>query len=428
MRKLGHGHSLMFFAPLEIDRHIRTVVSKGPLDVIDTLDILQWTIHETCNDIQQRAHHWAQQGINHQGRYNAWSKFCANELTPEQLSTQWLQPEVKSLMELYAPQDASNPTAFTVPEIRERCINLGIISLHEGGMDEEQEREVIHEVQREREVERPPRVSPIKHSLSKEVTNFVKTGAILKKSSVFHPVFTTLVNTSTVMNEPHVWSRWIFATKDFCRTVNPAQGSASTKMDEFLRPVQWIVSSQTAVRQLLVILSPHEVNELLPEIRKSEHIHLHLYTPRTTKSMVPSDNLRLYSIPAVSANWTPPQVLVSQLNVFAGQLYFSDRAAYIRLCRFLCVYAQDLQDEDDMIMECDGFITPGQRRGPASEQVQRTFQNTPLPFVKVLLGLRRKGMSFAQTHMGKLLDGRLLTERDFERVENLEVRLVCSSF
>ena len=181
------------------------------------------------------------------------------------------------------------------------------------------------------------------------------------------------------------------------------------------------------IRQLLVILSPHEVNELLPEIRKSEHIHLHLYTPRTTKSMVPSDNLRLYSIPAVSANWTPPQALVSQPNVFAGQLYFSDHAAYIQLCRFLCVYAQDLQDEDDMIMECDGFITPEQRRGPASGQAQRTFQNTPLPFVKVLLGLRRKRMSFAQTHMGKLLDGRLLAERDFERVENVRLYFDRSS-
>ena len=185
MWKLGHGHSLMFFVPLEIDRRIHTVVSKGPLDIIDTLDILQWTIHETCDDIQQQAHHWAQQGINQQGRYNAWSKFCANELTPEQLSMEWLQPEVKSLMGLYAPQDTSNPTAFTIPEIRERCVSLGIISLHGGEMDEEQEREVICKVQREQEVERLPRVSPIKHSLSK-VTNFVKTGAILRFSSSFH--------------------------------------------------------------------------------------------------------------------------------------------------------------------------------------------------------------------------------------------------
>ena len=421
MRKLGHSHSIMFFAPLEVDRNIRSVANKGPLDVIDTMDILQWAIRETCKDIQQRAPHWAQQGMNHQARYDAWSRFCADELTPEQLSTEWLQPEVKSLEELYAPHDASKSTTFTVPEIRERCVSLGIASLREGGMDEEQEREIVHEVVREREVERPPRASPAQHSLSNEVTNFVKTGVISNPSTVFHPVFTTLGNTSAVTNEPHVWNRWVLATTDFCRTIVPSEGGASSKLDDFLRPVQWIVSSQTAVRQILVVLSPHEVDRLLPYIRNSENVHLHLYTPRTTKSMTPTDDLSLYIIPAASSDWTLPQALVGQLNIFAGQLYLSDREAYLRLCRFLCIYAQDLQDEELMVVECDGFITPEHRCGSLASQTRRIFQNTPLPFVKMLLGLRRKGMSFAQTHMGKLLEGRLLTERDFESAEDVRL-------
>ncbi|KAG6377791.1 hypothetical protein JVT61DRAFT_14564 [Boletus reticuloceps] len=426
MRKLGHGHSLMFFAPLEIDRRIRSVADKGPGDVINTIDILHWTIRETCDDVQQRAPHWAQQGTDHQTRYNAWYKFCAGELTPEQLSTQWLQPEVKSLVELYAPHDASRPTAFTIPEIRERCISLGITSLREAGMDEEQEREIIHEVQREREVERPPRALPAKHSVSNGVSSFVKTGVIPSNSTVFRPIFTTLGNTSAATNESQVWTRWVLATEDFCRTIAPAEGDTSSKMDEFLRPVQWILSSQTASgRRVLVIISPHEVDRLLPSIRKSEYVHLHLYTPRTAKSMKPSDNLDLYNIPAVSSDWTPPGALMNQLNVFAGQLYLSDHAAYIRLCQILCVYAPDLQDEEVMVIECDGFIAPEHRRGSRSGRAQHTFRYTPLPFVKVLLGLRRKGMSFGQTHMGKILNGRLLSERDFESAETgSDVRLL----
>ena len=417
MRKLGHGHSLMFFAPLEIDRRIRTLAGKGPSDAISTADILHWAIRETCDDIQQRTPHWAQQGMNHQARYDAWSKFCADEIPPERLSAEWLQPEVKSLAELYAPHELSKITKITVPEIRQRCIDLGVTSLREGGMDEEQEREVMHEVEREREVERPPKVPPAKHSLSKEVTNFVKTGTIAKESLVFLPVFTTLNDTSAITNESNVWNRWTLATQDFCRTIDSSEDGTSSKVDEFLRPVQWVVSSKTAVPQVLVILSPHEVNQLLPHIRKSEHVHLHLYTPRTTKSMKPTDNLSLYSVPAVPDAWTPPQVLMGQLNVFAGQLYLSDYDAYIRLCRFLCVYAPDLQDEEDMMIECDGFIAPDQRHGSLAGQTQRTFQNTPLPFVKRLLGIRRKGMSFGQTHMGRLLEGRLLTEGDFATAE-----------
>ncbi|KAG6369456.1 hypothetical protein JVT61DRAFT_14826 [Boletus reticuloceps] len=425
MRKLGHGHSLMFFAPLEIDRRIRSVAGKGPGDVINTIDILHWTIRETCDDVQQRAPHWAQQGTDHQTRYNAWYKFCTGVLTPEQLSTQWLQPEAKSLVELYAPHDASRPTVFTVPEIRERCISLGITSLREAGMDEEQEREIIHEVQHEREVERPPRASPAKHSVSNRVSSFVKTGVIPSESTVFHLIFTTLGHTSAAANESQVWTRWVLATEDFCRTTTPSKGDALSKMDEFLRPVQWILSSQTAGRRVLVILSPHEVDQLLPSIRKSEHVHLHLYTPRTAKSMKPSDNLDLYNIPAVSSDWTLPRALMSQLNVFAGQLYLSDHAAYIRLCQILCVYAPDLQDEEVMVIECDGFIAPEHRRGSRSGPAQHTFRYTPLPFVKVLLGLRRKGMPFGQTHMGKILNGRLLTERDFESAETgSDVRLI----
>ncbi|KAH0834181.1 hypothetical protein J3R83DRAFT_11490 [Lanmaoa asiatica] len=418
MRKLGTGHSIMFFAPLEVEWKIRALSAKQSEDDIHTIDILRWAINETCSDIQQRASHWAQQGMTHQARYDAWSRFCADELTPEQLSTEWLQPEVKSLVELYAPHHSSNATPFTVPEIRERCVSLGIASLRPGGMDEEQEREVVHEVEREREVERPPKASPAKHSVSDEVASFVTTGAIPNRTTVFRPIFTTLNNTSAVTNESRVWSRWVLATEDFCRTIVPSEGGSPSKMDEYLRPVQWIVSSKSAVKHVLVILSPHEVGQLLLSIRKSGNVDLHLYTPRTTKLMKPSDDLSLYSIPEVSADWTPPQGLMSQLNVFAGQLYLSDHAAYIRLCRFLCVYAQDLQDEEDMVVQYDGFIKPEHRRGSLGGQTQRTFQSTPLPFVKVLLGLRRKGMSFAQTHMGKLLEGRLLTERDFEGRED----------
>ena len=57
MRKLGHGHSIMFFAPLEIDRRIRSLANGHTGDDIDTMDILHWAIRETCDDIRQRAPH-----------------------------------------------------------------------------------------------------------------------------------------------------------------------------------------------------------------------------------------------------------------------------------------------------------------------------------------------------------------------------------
>ena len=405
MRKLGHAHSIMFFAPLEIDRHIRSVAAKGPQDAIDTMDILHWAMHETCDEIQQRAHHWVQQGTDHASRYAAWSGFCEDQLTSKDLSDRWLQPEAKSLGDLYGPHNTSQPS---IPSgIRQRCEELGILSLRNVSMDEEQEREVIHEVERERQVERPPGAPPANHSIHHDVIAFVKTGVIPTNSKAFRPAFMSLEGTSAESHEAHVWNPLMLVTMDFQKTVK-----SSRKVDEYLRPVQWIVSGKMDNNDVLIILSPHEANLLIPDIRSSNKVHLHLYTPRVTRSMKPCDDLLLYSIPTVPTGWIAPSFLMDQLNVFAGQLYLKDYATYIRLCRFLCVYARDLESEEGIKVGCDGFIEMRDR--PKRLQDIHTFQSSPLLSLRALMALRRKGMSFTQTHMGRLLDGRLLSEDDFD--------------
>jgi len=419
MRKLGHGHSIMFFAPLEVDRCIRHVVGKSTQDTIDTMDILHWAIRETCDDIQHRAPHWAQQGMDHTSRYAAWTSFCRDELPSEELSEKWLQPEAKKLEDLYGTHETPNSALLAAPDIHQHCVKLGVLSLRDVSMDEEQEREVVHEAERERQVERPPRVLPARHSIHQAVVDFVKTGIIPTTTKAFHQAFQMLDVTSAAADESHIWSPNILATRDFQMTIN-----SSGKLDEYLRPVQWVVSAKRDYKEALVILSPYEANHLLPAIRSSDKVHLHLYTPRTTKSMKPCDDLDLYNIPTVPAGWTFPSSLMDQLNVFAGQLYLKDYETYIRLCRFLCVYARDLQGED-IEVGCDGFISPNNR--PRHLQSVDTFQTTPLTSLRALMGLRRNGIRFAPTHMGKLLDARLLSEDDFQ-VDGCDVRFNLPSF
>ncbi|KAF8127615.1 hypothetical protein EV363DRAFT_1513903 [Boletus edulis] len=388
MRMFGHGHSVMFFAPLEIDRRIRSVAGKGSSDVIDTMDILQWTIRETCDDIQQRAPHWVQQGMDHTSRYAAWTGFCRDELSPEALSNKWLQPEAKKLEDLYGPHKASDCALVTHPDIRQRCTELGIKSIRDVSMDEEQEREIIHEFEREQQVERSPRVPPATNSIHPDVVAFVKTGIVPSTSQGFSRAFETLDVTSAAANEAHIWSPYVLTTTNFQKTVR-----SSNMMDGYLRPVMWVVSGKRAHNDVLVILSPYEVNRLLSEIRSSDKVHLHV-------------------IPTIPAGWTPPPLLMDQLNVFAGQLYLKDYETYIRLCRFLCVYTKVTQDEEGIEVGCDGFILPNYR--PQHLLGVSTFQTTPLDSLRTLMGIRRKGMRFAPTHMGKLLDGRLLSENDFD--------------
>ncbi|KAH7922509.1 hypothetical protein BV22DRAFT_1131369 [Leucogyrophana mollusca] len=407
MRKLGHGHSVMFFAPLEVDRAIRLAASKSDLQRVESIDILRWTMLETCTDIQHRASHWAQQGVDHHARHAAWSDFSSGGANNAELKSAWLQREALTLDEMYKPGgDSPHRNVISPLEIQERCAQLGVTALLDTQMDEEQEREIVHEVERENQVQRPAPAPPATHRVDPQVRDFVRHGKISIGSAVFTPAFHTLDSTSTPFLERNAWSQDLLVTRDFSTTV---QCNSEDKYDDYLRPVNWIISSTTGSqppRRLAVILSPFEVNALLEDIRSSKHVHLHIYTPRVTQAMRSCDDLRLHSIPPLPGAWSPPELLIPQLNLFAGQLYLPNYPTYLELCRFLGVYARDLEHEDEMV-DSDGFIAP-QRRPQAA--AMSPFQESPVPSLKGLIAMRRKGMEFLRTHLGRVLQGRLLTD------------------
>ena len=419
MRKLGRGHTVMFFAPFDVDQNIRFVASKKDKSIpITTADILHWAVRETWTDIQQRAYHWAQQGMNHRSRYNAWSFFCRKELTPEKLAEAWLQPDSKPLDDLYSPCTTQNTSDSLDSDIRECCEYLGgVKSTHRSAsLDEEQERQVSRQFERERQVALPPKAEPAEHSLHRDVVDFVTTGRLPPSliGSTFRPVFTALEKSSAATQETHVWSPFILATEDFCRTIKP--GSTRGRMDQYLRPVQWVLSGSCGDRdrnRALVLLSPFEVDRLMPAIRVSEHVHLHVYLPRTTEQMRPADDLQFYTTPPLPDNWTPPWDLISQLNVFAGQLYLSDYKSYLRLSHFLGVPPTHAppNSADTFTAPRRNLFIPG-----GLEEIENTFVDSPLPCVMTLLSIRTRGFPFSETHMGRILQGRSLTPKDFETV------------
>ena len=422
MRKLGHGHSVMFFAPPEVDQSIRSVTAKDDQD-ITTADILQWAIHETWNNIIRWAPYWTQQGMDHKSRHDAWSRFCSDEITTEEMATSWLQREFKSLTDLYAPRHSPDTTPLMVldPEIRQHCERLGVMSLPDACMDEEQEMEIARELEREREVgHRPCMALPATHSIHPDVVNFVRTGVITFSSAAFRPIFTTLGNSSAAPSELHVWSPYILATVDFGETIVEHE-SPQRSVDEFLRPVQWVLSGKLDGNDVLVLISPFEADHLLSEIRLSEHVHLHLYTPSTIKHVRPCDDLKLYSVPPVPSDWNPPWTLIDQLNVFAGQLYLRNYTSYVQLSHFLGVPTTDSPGDAGALVRRNWFKMPGS----LGAEIEMTFDNTPLPFVMMLLAIRTRGMGFAETHMGRILQGQPLTEADFERPAARVVEYHC---
>ncbi|KAG1849516.1 hypothetical protein F4604DRAFT_1971218 [Suillus subluteus] len=311
MRKLGNGHSVMFFAPTEVDRNIRLATQKTDTD-----------------DVDMRAFHWGQQGSNFNTRHSAWTQFSRAPATSISiLETAWLQPEERSLEDMYAPRGPSQVLPVCDAGIRRKCEELGVQIGPERSMDEEQEREVVHEIEKERQVQRPPKVKAAAQDLHVHVRRFIKTGRIPTGSPAFIPALSSLVNTTAEFHERDQWAHDVLVTRDFARTVGTMQ-----KADEYLRPVNWIVISDVG---LLVIMSPNEVDILLPDIRNSNVVHLCVYTPRTTNTMKACDDLQLYRVPSTS-HLTPSETADLPAQPFRGSTLFfqlRDVSPHLQLLR-----------------------------------------------------------------------------------------------
>ncbi|RDB23570.1 hypothetical protein Hypma_009270 [Hypsizygus marmoreus] len=410
MRKLGHGHSVMFIAPPEVDRSIRKLRKDSDAkNNVTVLDILRWVMSETCDYIEHHLSHWAQQGIEYKRRSEAWAVYDSKPSADgalDKLRASWEEPDARTLEEMYAPTSevttCTHP-AFEVPELANRLRDLGIASLSDSKMDEEQEREVSHEAERERQVERPPKAQPAQHNLHPDVISLVTTG----KFSPTSPAFIHLFSPLRLLGD-HEWSTALWATKDFSTTVKGASKKGASKLStDYLRPVNWILS--VASQRRLVALSPFEVNELIPRINESRHVHLHVYSPRVTKAMKSFEDLKFFCIPPLPSPWTPPSPTdVSQLNLWAGQLYLKDFGAYSHLCLILGL----MRDDTTGSWESDGFVKPEHRCDEMALVCK--LSESPLPFLKDVMGLRRKGMNYLSTHMGKILNAGLLTEADFK--------------
>ncbi|KIM34791.1 hypothetical protein M413DRAFT_450051 [Hebeloma cylindrosporum] len=158
-------------------------------------------------------------------------------------------------------------------------------------------------------------------------------------------------------------------------------------------------------------MSPFEVNMLLQEIRQSKCVRLHMYAPRTTQAMKAFDDLTFYCVPPLSPGYeSPPLDMRCQLNIWAGQLYLDRYETYLRLCLLLGISSPEPTEYTSV--QSDRFVP---KEGRIEEMVDLClFDESPLTLLNMLFGLRRKGMGYQQTHMGKILHARLLLQEDFD--------------
>ncbi|KAL1748425.1 hypothetical protein HDZ31DRAFT_29685 [Schizophyllum fasciatum] len=425
MRKLGqpNGHSMMFFANTEIQTRIQESISERK-DCLDSSDVLVWTMKESQRQTQEHGALWADQGLNFDRREMAWCTYESGEIDRMALVEVLREPEARSLEDLYAPGKASGLSKSCHAEgterlraILERCERFGFRISDNSRLLEEQERELAHETEQEREVHVAPPAMPLEHATDPALTELLRTGRLPERPA-FRTLHASLAATSLEADIPSL-SRTFFqdtntvvTTRDFANTIRlPAHSLHG--MDGYLRPVQWIVSMRREPETLLLI-SPHEADEILPEVRQSQDIRLHMYAPRVNHETRSFDDLHLPVVPsyAASSYRGPKNRVTHELDLFAGNLFLKDTSTYQSLCALLGLHLDAAPEGYAGVIDRDGFVQSREVR--ASLGISGcAFERSPAAFLRTLLSLRRKGQSFELTHLGQMLYGRALTAEDF---------------
>lgn len=426
MRKLGKGQQITFIGPKEIQNTIYELIGTKSKK-ITVSDILRWSMAETCKETQKSIGLWYIQGVRHQQQSAIRKAIGEAVLTPE-TARAFLDQEAHSLRERYGGNRnvfKVDETGFTHEEvenmkkIRNRCNEIGgIKGLRAGAsMQEEQERELSPEAERQVQIERPPEMEALSHKLSASLKELVETGVFPAKTPGFVPAFTIFNKTSAAafgFSTDEAWSADLLVTSDFATTVIHHLRKYKNQ-DHWIRPVHWIVSTVRHPGKYLII-SPFEANKMIPRIRDSSLVNLHVYSPRVSRSMSSLDSLTEFSFQQdedLAASYASPITQLC-LNFFSGQLYLEDRETYLEICKFLGITPSVL-DKSSARIGLDGFVHPEDRPlfGDFFENCK--FQKSPIPFLMEILKMRRKGLGVDESEMGRILGGRILSDSEFQQ-------------
>ncbi|KAK8131570.1 hypothetical protein PG984_008008 [Apiospora sp. TS-2023a] len=403
MRKLGKGQSVTFLIPYEIQEKVDAIRAVRPdrNAPMRVSDVLCWSITETWADTRRSVPLWALQGLRHQRQEEIWVREIEPASTsdlPDIISKDlegYFESEAMSLEQRYCPrsQGTSNllqrqlralgPSRWSnqIELIQAKCEHFGITSFTSAALQEESERELACEIDEQRDVQNPSVVQPLEHRIHPRIRQMVASGVLrvprTPREAIERAFYSVRGNSNASSEMLDGFGQSLIVTTDFFKTVE-LEGSSSP--DAFQRPVQWVLTFKRAPSShtKMVILSPFEANELLPWIKKSQHVFLHMYMPRSNLTMTSLQHLKLHVTPPLPADWEAPHDLIMRLNLLL-----------------------------DNSVTVDGFVGRSQYRGCA-------FTESPTSFLHyIMANVRRDRQEINRTHVGRMLTGEILTEADF---------------
>ncbi|KAK4495018.1 hypothetical protein PRZ48_013345 [Zasmidium cellare] len=426
MRKLGKGQTVVFCVSEEIQTKIREVTAASTIGIPD---ILIWAIGETHDELRRSMPLWAVQGERFVRQEELWGQVRHSGATAmtDQQARKFLEDEAQTLEDRYLPRRYGDNGSLTqlngrddarCQEIVQRCRAIDGLKFDSSTLQEEQERELSPEIEQERQVQRAPLATPVKHTLHPDVEKFAMTGQLVAGSKAYKPAFSGLSDTTAGKQFSVVQLRnnKLLATNDFTESVQ-RQGGSSFRSDAFLRSVQWVLTAcqqGSYIPEYLMIVSPYEANKLYPRMNSSARVTLHLYKARVNSGYASLDALDFQTVPMRQPAPAVPRELVNQLNVFAGQLYINSYEDYVEMCSFLGLSPHAISKEMEDAgwkVSADGFILSDQdgRVGGMSG-----VKNSPVSFLKSLMTNRRNGDGISKTHVGRMLAGKMFSASEFQ--------------
>ncbi|KAF2158729.1 hypothetical protein M409DRAFT_31370, partial [Zasmidium cellare ATCC 36951] len=380
-------------------------------------DVLHWSICETFSEVRRMMPLWAVQGQRFIRQESLWNG--ARNLGETSLAREWahefLEDEAQGLESRYRPREASAAALSTLASssnprnnlIANRCLQFEELEFHGSTLQEEQERELSPEIQQERQVQRPPAVDPAEHHIHPDMRTFVSTGVVKPSSKAYMPAFTVFsdIRAATSFDVSQLGGKKdLLVTADFARTVKKA--GASNVSDAYQRSVEWILTSASAdsnVVDCVMAVSPHEAQQLYPHICQSSTVVLHVYKPRWNVGFRSLDDLHFFTVPPLPEPRVVRPSLLTQLNLFSGQLYFNSLEDYQRACEFLGLASTKANSH--CTLAADGFILQ------ASDEAQGALLAPR--FLKEIMKIRKNGEGIGRTHVGSMLEGVFLALSDF---------------
>ncbi|KAF1972673.1 hypothetical protein BU23DRAFT_643344 [Bimuria novae-zelandiae CBS 107.79] len=415
LRLLGQSQAVTFFSPPEVHQSILDLRNKNELDRLDSADVIAWLLQQSCKGIEQLEPLYINQGLTfvrqEQAKLHS-PAFLTNVHQRSQLLSVMQTKESQTLEQMYAPKRGNADSRYYEGQLRDINIELNRrkenfqdrkIAVHSSALEEvEQERELEHEVENVRDLEKPIHFTALRtRLLHEDIMAFAKSGKILTSSEAYQPMFSALQRTATGRKHgPFSITSGkysgLFVSTQFTRTVKLVEPN-----DTFLRPCQWILLSSSTSTALVV--SPEEADALLPLLRArnqptcatTRQTHLIVYSAPVTRRTLQFNNLDYYATPPLPQNFKVPLWLKVELGIFAGRLYF------------------EWEEHQELLTYLD-VKSSAETNGDVDGLSREAFVKKPLTFLHEWLAVLRKGQDFEQTPIGFITTGKpLLADHPF---------------